>query len=169
MNGTFNTATAYVTVTVLPAPSEEESPWKFTKTEVAQGEEFEMTMAMPAEVVASSLGFKVEFDNEVFEILEIPTTQWTDMQPSLDGCNNAGNVMISWCDPTFEANTTIAKDTVLLTIKFKAKADAALGDSTFTVSDWNVTGAFDEETYMMKDITPSPEIMGSTTDITVVA
>ncbi|MBQ9997650.1 MAG: hypothetical protein IJP19_01380, partial [Clostridia bacterium] len=159
-----------IVLSVMPTAiaSASENPWKFTKTEVAPGEEFTMTMEMPETVTTSTLGFKITFDNTVFEILEIPTTPWTDMQPNLSGCNKAGNIMISWCDPTYDANTTIEAGTVLLTVTFKAKDDAVLGDSDFFVEDWNVQGAFSDETYMPEDITPMPEIMGSTTTVSVV-
>ncbi len=143
-------------------------PWAFTATEVLRGEEFTMTMNMPEDVHASSLGFKVVFDNSVFEIIEIPTTPWSDMQPNMAGCNKNANVMISWCDPTFDANTDIPAGENLLTVKFVAKEDAVLGASTFTCEDWNVLGAFSDETYEMEVITPMPEIMGSSTVVNVV-
>ncbi len=158
-----------IVMSVMPtAFASTAEPWSFSKTEVKAGEEFVMTMEMPEDVHASSLGFKVVFDNTVFEIIEIPTTQWSDMQPNMAGCNKNGNVMISWCDPTFDANTDIAAGTNLLTVKFVAKADAVLGESTFTCEDWNVLGAFSYETYDMEVITPMPEIMNSSKVVTVV-
>jgi len=114
-----------------------------------------MTFTMPETVVASSLGLKVLFDNTAFEITNIAEAPYTDMQPYLPGCNNAGNVMVSYCDPTYDANTTITKGTVLLEVTFKVKEDAELGEKVFEIEDWNVTGPFNEETYEMDFITPA--------------
>ena len=88
------------------------------------------------------------------------------MQPNLPGCNANANVMVSWCDPTFDANTTIEEGEELLRVTFKA---LAIGNGEFYVEDWNVLGAFNEETYEMEVITPMPEIMGSSTEVYVMS
>ncbi len=140
--------------------------WKFSKTEVTVGEEFVMTFDLPETVLASSLGLHILFDNTVFEITNIAHANYADMQPYLPGCNQNANVAISWCDPTFDANTTIEAGTELLNVTFKVKDGAALGENTFEIYDWNVTGVFNEETFMPEDITPA--IPSRTQVITVV-
>ncbi len=140
-----------------PADAPEEyipGAFDFNMYEVMPGEEFKMTFVMPETVVASSLSVKVEFNNDVFEIVEIPETPWSDMQPYLEGCNANANVAISWCDPTFDANTTIEEGTLLLEVIFRAKEGVSLGYKSFVVSDWNVTGKFNEETFEPESVTP---------------
>ncbi len=137
-------------------PSEEPigSALSFNKERVAPGKTFKMTFTQPETVVASSLSLNIEFDNEAFEIVEIANAPYADIQPNMAGCNNNGNVAISWVDPTFDANTEIAEGTTLLQVTFKAKETAELGTRNFNIVDYTVTGSFDEETFMPDDITP---------------
>jgi len=156
LNGKSAAATSKTCVVTVDMPSADplKDSLQFSKNEVGAGETFVMTFKMPETLVASSLGLKVLFDNTAFEITNIAEAPYTDMQPYLPGCNNAGNVMVSYCDPTYDANTTITEGTVLLEVTFKVKADAELGNKAFEIEDWNVTGPFNDVTYEMDYITP---------------
>ncbi len=132
----------------------QDNEWVFSKTQVEPGDEFTMAFKMPETLTVSSLGLIIQFDNRAFEIINIKDAPYTDLQPYVAGCNNNANIGISYCDPTYDPNTTIVVGTDLLNVTFKVKEGATPGDKSFKIYDWNVTGAFNEETFLMDDITP---------------
>ncbi len=139
----------------LIVPSEtENTALTFNRKYALKSKLLKMTFTQPETVVASSLGFKIEFDNKTFEIVEIAEAPYSSLQPSLEGSNNKGNIGITWTDPTYDANTEIPAGTVLLEVTFKVRDTATLGTKSFRVLDYNVTGKFDDETYAPEDITP---------------
>ncbi len=125
-----------------------------SKDTVSVGETFNVSFTLPGSVRASSLGVNFTFDREAFEITNIAHTDYSDLQPYLPGCNEAGNVAISWCDPTFDANTDISAGTLLLSVDFKVKKSAPSGTKVFEVIDYNVTGKFNDDTLMPEMVTP---------------
>ncbi len=136
------------------------------KQKVAENVVFKMTFTQPKTVVASSLGLNIEFDNNAFEIIEIAEAPYADMQPDMTGCNAEGNIAISWCDPTYDANTEIAKGTKLLEVKFRVKEGATLGEEQIKIADYNVTGVFDNNTLTAIDITPDIDAFIKTVEVT---
>ncbi len=127
-----------------------------SKDKVATGETFNVSFTLTGDVRASSVGVNFTFDNDAFEIVKIHEAKYADMQPSLEGCNAAGNVAIAWVDPTFDANTDIPNGTLLLSVDFKVKSSAVKGDKVFEVIDYCVTGKFNDATLMPAIITPDP-------------
>ncbi len=125
-----------------------------SKDTVSVGDTFNVSFTLPETLVASSLGVKFIFDNEAFEITNIDEAKYADMQPYLPGCNANANVMVSYCDPKFDAYTHIEAGTVLMSVDFKVKSGATKGDKVFEVVDYNVTGKFNLDTLMPEDITP---------------
>ena len=121
---------------------------------VKAGDTFTVSFTQPTTLTMSSVGLKITFDKSAFEITEIANAPFAAFQPSVSGCNNSGNVAISYTDASMEANTQLPAGTVLLSITFRVRDTATAGEKTFTVADYNVSGNYISQSYSYEDITP---------------
>ena len=154
-------------LTMLPATvfASSTDAFAISKTSVCTGDTFTVSFTQPTTLTMSGVSLKVSFDKTAFEITEIANAPYAAFQPGIEGCNNAGSVAIAWTDPTYDANTSLAAGTVLLSVTFKAKDTATIGDKEFNVAEYIVTGAFDESTYMPVDITPDAGTLTKTVSV----
>jgi len=130
---------------------------------VSAGDTFTVSFTHPTAQTVSSLGLTVAFSNSDFEIVSIDNAPYTDLPPDVNGSNTAGTVSISYTDPSYDANTALPANTVLLSVHFRVKDDAVSGTKSFTVTDYNVLGAVDPTTWLPADITPGDAVIGTKT------
>ena len=135
------------------------------KSSVAVGDTstFKVSFTQPTTLTVSGLGLTLNFDKNAFEITSIDHAPYAAIQPDVTGCNNAGNVSIAYTDPTFDAATNVAENTVLLSVHFKVKDGATAGDKTFSITNYKVSGLYDSGSYTFADITPDAAVVGELT------
>lgn len=135
------------------------------KSSIAVGDTstFKVSFTQPTTLIASGLGLTLNFEKDAFEITSIDHAPYAAMQPDVTGCNNAGNVSIAYTDPTYDATTNVAANTVLLSVHFKVKDGATIGDKTFSITNYKVSGAFSDSSYTFADITPDASEVGELT------
>lgn len=135
------------------------------KSSIAVGDTstFKVSFTQPTTLTVSGLGLTLNFDKNAFEITSIDHAPYAAMQPDVTGCNNAGNVSIAYTDPTFDAATNVAENTVLLSVHFKVKDGATAGDKTFSITNYKVSGLYDSGSYTFADITPDAAVVGELT------
>jgi|GEM_PF-4295432 len=127
------------------------------------GDSLTVSFTQPTSLTVSTVSLTIAFDRETFEITDIAPAPFANTQPDKDGSNSRGWISIGYTDSTYDANTSLAAGTVLLSATFRVRDGTTPGDKVFAVTDYAIGGAYDALTYSMTDITPGDAAVGEKT------